>query len=227
MNIFEVTSSNNNEITEKSSPEQSTPEQSTLDQSSPEENIFIDNIVDKSKEPNGQYLIFPIYIAGIIMYLIIFYYLVYIPLGHVSNGIITIADLTVIGLLLNMYLSWNNKILDFDHELTSYGYIDNTARSISGLSLALVLLVNIYTESKNISTHKRQEYQRRTEVFTRLMVFSFICTIPIFVPIWISNAKGLPIRLLRETRTICFFWTLSLLTIGLLYFINIRAKLQK
>jgi hypothetical protein len=155
-----------------------------------------------------------IYLLGIILYICIIIAL-YNCSKYITKWSLLLILLTIIILILNMYFSYNNDLQNYTQELDVYSYVEANSRTISIVALAVVLLIGLYKNKSN---------EKKTEIFSTFMLLSFIFSVMILFIIWMPINNSYFIRGLREIKTVLLTYSISILLLGMLYFLQIGIK---
>lgn len=151
-----------------------------------------------------------IYSVGIILYGILLYYL--ILRKYISFPIFIIALGTILVLILNMVFSSSNTNQTYDTELSIYEYVEKNASTIAIVAIAIVLLITLYD--------KEERDNFKVELFTKIIIVSFIFAVSILIIVWVPFGNGNYLRYLRDVKTCLLTFSLSFLIIGMIFFIQ-------
>lgn len=170
----------------------------------------VSNQLQTVKQNEDPYII-GIYAAGMVVYIFIFYFLVYRYFKKWT--VFVVGILTLLVLYANLYYSTFNALQSYSDELNVYSYVETNARTIATISLAIVLLSQLYKERD----------EKKTEVFINLIITAFVFSILILLIIWAPINDPFFIRILRDIKTVFLTYSISFLVLGMLYFVQIRV----
>jgi len=152
-----------------------------------------------------------VYLIGLIIFAFAFYYVIYRRISIVV--IVLVGVTTAILLMLNLYFAYINPLQSYDAELAVYSYVELNARTLAAVALAIVLLVNIYTERN----------PEKLQTFISIVLFSFIFSVSILIIVWMPLDEPFYIRILRDVKTCLLLYAISFLICGMIYFVWVKV----
>lgn len=169
-----------------------------------------------------KYLDFAIYFIGLFLWIVLWYFLV--GFKQLSkNKFLNIPFISaILAFTINIFLALFASLTTYEVELSIYSYVENNARIIAQLALAIVLFVVL--AFKRLGGSLADQTKKK---FVVLILWSFLFSLLGCLPLYWVPPDPLWLAILRHLKTLPYMYSLFLLSTAIVVFIYELKKSKK